>query len=107
MVAGIGLSSPAQASFEECDANMVCMWGNNDFVWLIGERGPGGGVVNLDSLVNDQMDSWGNRSTSNAAGYADANGSGDCQTFVAGQRDANVAPWNSDEITSWKTNGGC
>ena len=53
------------------------------------------------------MDSWGNRTTTNAAGYGSANGSGDCQTFGAGERDDNVSTFNSDEVSSWKTNGGC
>jgi hypothetical protein len=105
--AALGFAAPASASFAECDANRACMWGNNDFQWLIGERAAGGGLVNLTGDHNNQMDSWGNRTTRNAAGYGSTNGSGDCQTFSAGSRDNNVASWNSDEITSWKTNGGC
>lgn len=107
VLVGIGFASPAQASFSECDADRVCMWGNNDYHWLIGERGPGGGLVNLSGDKNNEMDSWGNRTARNAAGYGSTGGSGDCQTFKAGERDNNVASWNSDEISSWKTNGGC
>ena len=103
----IGVSGGAQAAFSDCDANRSCMWGNNDFVFLIGERAPGGGLVNLTGDANNQMDSWGNRTTVNSAGYGGANGTGDCQTFTAGSRDNNVAPWNSDEVSSWRTNRGC
>jgi hypothetical protein len=104
---GFGIATPVQAAFSECDANRSCMWGNNDFVFLIGERAPGGGLVNLTGDRNDQMDSWGNRTTTNSAGFGNANGGGDCQTFTAGQRDNDVAFFNSDEVSSWKTNGGC
>ena len=106
MTAG-GVAVSAQASFSECNANRSCMWGNNDFVFLIGERAPGGGLVNLAGDRNNQMDSWGNRTTVNSAGYGSANGGGDCQTFTAGSRDNNVATWNSDEVSSWRTNRGC
>ncbi len=84
-----------------------CIWGNNDYAWIIGERAPGGGLVNLSGEVNNQMDSWGNRTTVNSAGYDGANGGASCQTFSAGSRDNNVSFENSDEISSWKTNGGC
>lgn len=107
VLTGIGVSTSAQASFSECDANRVCMWGNNDFLWLIGERAPNGGLVALTGDANDQMDSWGNRTVVNAAGHEHSNGTGDCQTFQAGQSDNNVAFFNSDEVSSWRTNHGC
>jgi DNA-binding NarL/FixJ family response regulator len=34
-------------------------------------------------------------------------GSGDCQSWRAGTSDDNVSVFNSDEVSSWKTNGGC
>jgi hypothetical protein len=105
--AGALASAGAQASFSQCNANRSCLWGNNDFVFLIGERPPGGGLVNLTGDANNEMDSWGNRTTTNSSGYGSAGGSGDCQTFGAGQRDNNVAFFNSDEVSSWRTNAGC
>jgi hypothetical protein len=107
LLSGVGVAVNAQAAFSECNANRSCMWGNNDFVFLIGERAPGGGLVNLTGDRNNQMDSWGNRTTVNSAGYDGAGGAGACQTFAAGSRDNNVAPWNSDEISSWRTDRGC
>jgi len=44
----------AQASLDQCNSNRVCMWGNNDFKWLIGERAPGGGLVNLSGDRNER-----------------------------------------------------
>lgn len=68
VVGGLGLAAPAQAAFSDCDANKVCMWGSNGFVFMIGERDGGGGNENLSGDANNSMDSWGNRSTGNARG---------------------------------------
>jgi len=97
----------AQASLDQCNSNRVCMWGNNDFKWLIGERAPGGGLVNLSGDRNDEMDSWANRTVIDAAGYATSNGRGDCQTFGRISNNNNVSYWSSDEVSSWRTNRGC
>jgi Peptidase inhibitor family I36 len=107
VVTGVAVTVSAQASFSQCDANRVCMWGNNDFDWLIGERAPNGGLVSVTGDANDQMDSWGNRTVVNAAGHEHTNGSGDCQTFQFGSNDNNVNFFNSDEVSSWRTNHGC
>jgi hypothetical protein len=105
---GIGVSGGAQAAFSDCNAGRSCLWGNNDFIWLIGERAPGGGLQSFTGQDrNNQMDSWGNRTATNSAGYDGANGTGGCQTFAYGERDDNVAFYNSDEVSSWRTNGGC
>ncbi|MBA3310897.1 MAG: peptidase inhibitor family I36 protein [Nocardioidaceae bacterium] len=107
--AGVGGVQTAEAEFEDCNSGNVCMWGNNDYVWKIGERPKDGGVrsFDADSDRNDEMDSWANRTNLAAAAYSDAGGSGDCQTFHAASRDNNVAPWNSDEVSSWRTDQSC
>lgn len=99
--------SGAQAAFSECAPNRACLWGNNDYVYLLSTRAPGEGIINLGATTNDEMDSWGNRTTRNAAGYGYADGIGICQTFAAGRTDNNVASWYSDAVTSWQTNSGC
>lgn len=107
VASAVGAAQTARASFEQCPSNEVCLWGNNDFLWFIAHRSSGGGVAALTGEANNQMDSWGNRSTRNAAGYGNSNGTGDCQTFAAGSRDNNVAWFNSDEVSSWRTDRGC
>lgn len=107
-LAGAGASGGAQAAFSDCDPNRSCLWGNNDYVWLLSERQAGGGLLSFSGQDrNNQMDSWGNRTATPSAGYDGADGSGDCQTFEAGQRDNNVSFVNSDEVSSWRTNRGC
>ncbi|MDT0570620.1 hypothetical protein RM704_24710 [Streptomyces sp. DSM 3412] len=49
-----------------------------------------------------------NRSATHTGCMAEhSNGSGDKQDMHRNDTDDNVAPWNSDEITSWRTRNGC
>lgn len=100
-------TAPAQAAFEQCDSGRFCGWGNNDYLWLIIERNPGMPLANHGGDANNEMDSWANRSTTNARGYDGYNFQGRCLTFTKGERDNNLAPWNSDMISSTSTSGGC
>ncbi len=97
----------AQASFAQCDSTRVCGWGNNDYNWLIIERNSGLPLANHQGDANNELDSWANRSTQNARGYAEWNYGGDCMTFTRGDSDGHVAPWNSDEVSSTSTAAGC
>lgn len=97
----------AQAAFSQCDDNRVCGWGNNDFNWLIIERNSGLPLANHQGDANNELDSWANRSVTNARGYDGYNYQGECQTFWRGDSDNNVAPWHSDEVSSTSTSGGC
>lgn len=106
---GMAGATAAQASLSDCNANNMCMWGNNDFKWKIGERGDGSKTVTgLYGDRNDEMDSWANRSASyDGCMYSNANGKGDRMTMWRNSHDDNVAPWNSDQVSSWRTKGGC
>jgi hypothetical protein len=106
-LSGFSAAGGAQAAFSDCPSNRVCLWGNNDFVYLIAVKAPYEGLRSLSGDANNQMDSWGNRTGRNAAGYDYSNGTGDCQTFSAGSRDNNVNYWNSDEVSSFRTDRGC
>jgi len=110
-VVATAISAPgfAGGALSDCSSGHMCLWGNNDFQWMIADRAAGSGtIVNLTGEANDQMDSWANRSASyNGCGYGGANGTGDEQGFAANSNDNNVAPWNSDEVSSWRTRYGC
>jgi hypothetical protein len=105
-VVALGTVGAAQA-VEPCGTGRVCIYGNNDFAWKIGERDYGRPVANIAAQYNDEMDSWINRLNSNAAWYDDANGGGGCHTLNANSNDPNVSILNTDDLSSWKTNGGC
>lgn len=100
----------AQASLSQCTSTDTCIWGNNDFKWYLGSRNDGLGVGTLSGEANNEMDSWANRSSGSSAGYDDPTPDGDddgCQTWSAVSNDNNVSPFNSDEVSSWRTNRGC
>lgn len=97
------------AALSECDSNSMCMWGGDDFQWLIGERAHGSAAfADLSGGWDNQMDSWANRSaTYDGCMTGSANGGGDKQGMARAGNDNNVSPLNSDEVTSWRTSGGC
>lgn len=104
----LGFTSTAEAAFSDCDPGKVCLWGNNDFLWLLEERTAGSTtIVNLNGESNNETDSWANRGTQTGAGFDNAGGSGDCINFTAGQSDNNLAFWNSDEVSAWRTKNAC
>lgn len=110
MVEGTVLVIPgmAQASLAQCSGNNTCLWGNNDFDFYLTGKGENLGYSNLTSAQNDRMDSWANRSVSfSSCGRSNANGSGDGQTFARNSNDSNVNTFDSDEVSSYKTNGAC
>lgn len=110
MAAGMLVSvGPASAALSDCPSNYMCMWGNNDFKWMIGKRFHGNETIaNLSGDANDEMDSWANRSATHiGCMFEHAGGGGARQTMAKVSSDNNVAPWHSDEITSWRTKNGC
>lgn len=102
-------SGAATAALSDCGSGRMCMWGNNDYMWKIGDRAAGeGDFKNLSGDKNDAMDSWANKSGSYiGCMYGSANGTGDEQTMAKNSNDNNVSPLNSDEVTSWRTRYGC
>lgn len=107
--AAVAAPGVADAALSDCPSGHICLWGNNDYKWKIADRAAGSGTItNLGGDANNEMDSWANRSgTYRGCGYGGANGTGDRQTFNINSSDNNVAPWNSDEVSSWRTRYGC
>ncbi|MEU5826166.1 peptidase inhibitor family I36 protein [Micromonospora tulbaghiae] len=112
MIVGTGLvlvPGTASAALSDCDAAYMCLWGNNDYKWMLVERAQGSSTIqNLSGDANDEMDSWANKSTTHSGCmWKDANGSGDRQTLIRNSSDSNVSPANSDEVSSWRTAYSC
>jgi hypothetical protein len=112
MIVGSGLfvvPGMARAALQDCATDHMCMWANNNYGVMIGDRPHNqSNVVNLGSSENDRMDSWANRSAQYAGCmFSDAGGAGDRQTMSRNANDDNVNPANSDEVTSWRTANGC
>lgn len=53
------------------------------------------------------MDSWENRTSTKSAWYYNADGKGSCVNMNARSEDDNINVFDSDELTSWRTNRGC
>lgn len=104
-VAGSAIGQTAQAGSPLCGSNKVCIYANAGFDALIGQRGPGGGVQNVDSQDNDQMSSWENKTGTNARWYVSSNGVPPCYDMPSNSQNSQ-AEFN-DELSSWATNGSC
>lgn len=107
---GISAVGPAQAALSQCTGTLMCIWGNNDFAYALASKGDGQTLSRLYGGDDNEMDSWANRAPGNASGFDDPtpDGTNDgCMTFAAVSNDNNVAPWNSDILSSWRTNRGC
>lgn len=105
---GIGVAAAdASTRAENCGANRVCLYLNADFTGKFAERAPGGPVVNVSATYDNQMSSWRNLTNTDAAWYEDANGRGRCVTMGARTSDSSIDWSQDDELSSWKTSGGC
>ncbi len=107
-----GLAAPthAQAYLSDCNANHMCVWGLNDFRWMIAERYHGNSDW-LDPFTgeeNDENDSWANRSVTYTGCMAEhVDGGGDRLTMAEGSSDKDMAWFNSNETSSMRTKYGC
>ena len=103
------IAGTANAALTDCTGTQMCMWGNNDFVFLIAARTPlNSTIVNLTGDANNEMDSWQNRSpTYDGCMWANNDGTGDAQTSHKADSDNNVSPLNSDEVSSYRARVGC
>jgi hypothetical protein len=106
---GAAMSVPAGAALKDCPNNYTCIWNNNDFTGSRAHRAQGqGDYLNVPAANNNEMDSWANRSASYiSCGKHGENGTGAGQTWNRVSNDNNVAPWNSDQVSSWRTRYGC
>lgn len=112
IVGSIGLVTASQSiasAADGCDSNRVCIFDDNDFKNRLGQRPAGEGRKDMSSTLNDRMDSWKNRTSTNAAWYynfIDEN-SDNCRNMNKNSSDDNINVFNSDELSSWRTNRGC
>lgn len=100
-----GMSASAGSNL--CPADRACIYDHNNFVALLGTKGPSQGLTNVSQPANDSTDSWENKTARSGAWYHDANGEGDCHTMKPGEENPNLSVGPSDELSSWKTNGAC
>lgn len=116
VIAGVALTfsafaaaPPARAALSECPSSYLCLFGNNCFNWKIASLPHGQSAWrNLSGDYNDEMDSWANRSAvHDGCAAVNANSGGTRLALGRGASDGNVAPWNSDVISSYKSYNRC
>ncbi len=105
----VSVGSATAADIDNCASTSTCMWNSNDYQDKIAGRTHGDSDIKyVGDKANNKMDSWANNSnTYQSCGYDGSNGTGDAQDWEENQHDSNVAPWNSDEVSGWRTKYGC
>jgi hypothetical protein len=109
---GVVLAAPtvADAALSQCTGSKMCVWGNNDFNWLIAAQDHGQGVIDVFNDANgenNQADSWANRSGTYNGCLYDGQGTGALLTMGKTSNDNNVSVFDSDKTSSMRTNRGC
>jgi Peptidase inhibitor family I36 len=97
----------ADAGSASCPASKICLYADNNFKAFMGFRSAGQGISNISVNNEDALDSWENKSSTNAAWYKNLDGKGTCRTMLAKKEDNNISFLDSDTASSWKTDGAC
>ncbi|MFN8074554.1 MAG: peptidase inhibitor family I36 protein [Kineosporiaceae bacterium] len=97
----------AHAGSNLCRSGQACIYTDSNFVGLLDVKGPGSGLSNVGSALNDKTSSWENKTTRNGAWYEDTNAGGFCRNMNKGTEKASVGWGDDDELTSWKTTSNC
>lgn len=97
----------ATAGSNLCPSNSGCIYTDNNFVGLLGYKAAGATYSNVSSGANDKMDSWENKAYGAGAWWYDQNKQGKCYTMYARSDNPNLGVFPSDELSSWRMNGGC
>lgn len=111
-LSGVAAALPAHAALSQCGTDKMCVWGNNDYEWLIASQihGQGSWLDPFDNSVDEdnQQDSWANRSVTYTGCLADdVDGGGDRITMAKNSKDPNLAYFNSDSSDAMRTKNGC
>lgn len=102
----------AEAGISQCLSNKMCVWGNNDFEWLLTAQIHGQSswldTFNNGAGENNQNDSWANRSATYTGCLADyQDGGGKRMEMKAASSDSDLAWFNSNFADAIRTKGGC
>lgn len=109
---GVALVAPttAQAALSQCTGTKMCVWGNNNFVWLLAAQAHGQGVIdpfNNSQGEDGEADSWANRSGTYNGCLYDGHGTSPLKTMSRTSNDNNMLFLDSNRASSMRTNEGC
>lgn len=106
-VLAAGVTGPAIAGNSLCSSNRVCIYIDEGFIGLLGQRSPGGNLVDLSAGANDKMSSWENKTNARAAWYEHIGGGGACRNMEIQHERFIVDLDYNDMMSSWRTDHGC
>ena len=97
------------ADIDNCGSIRTCIYNDNNYQSKLASREHGQSEIRyVGDTATNRTSSWANNSgTYQSCGYDGANGTGDQQDWEENQHDDNLAPWNNDEVSSWRTKYGC
>jgi hypothetical protein len=106
---GVLTALPAHAVFNDCPDGSTCIWKDNNYTGTKDSRAPGHtNITPVSPALDNQMSSWANRSNiHDSCGYDSHDGGGDSQEWGFASEDNDVSFLNDNEVSSWRTMGGC
>jgi hypothetical protein len=108
-IGAVGIMPGLAQAVNGCEPNRVCIFDENNFLDRMGMRPAGEGRKDVSAANNDRTDSWKNNTGTNAAWYYNFTyeNADNCRNMPAHDQDSNLGVFNSDELSSWRTNRGC
>lgn len=105
----ISVGAASAHDIDNCSGTSTCLFDYNNWQNKVAGRTHGEGTIEyVGDGANNKMGSWANNSdTYKSCGYDGSNGTGDQQEWNENSHDSDVAPWNNNEVSGWRTKYGC
>lgn len=105
----LSVGAASAHDIDNCSGTQTCLFNYNSYQDRVAARTHGEDTIKyVGDGANNKMSSWANNSnTYKSCGYDGSNGTGDAQNWDENSHDSDVAPWNSDEVSGWRTKYGC
>lgn len=111
---GVGFSAftvnaAAAHDIDNCGVEATCIFDYNNYQNRVGQKSEGDAYFRyVGDAANNKNSSWANNSENhNSCAAQYTAGDGDQQSWPVDGHDPDQAPWNDNEVTSWRTSGGC
>jgi Peptidase inhibitor family I36 len=100
----------ASADIDGCTGTQTCLWDDANFQGKLASRTQGEATIkNLSASADNKTEAWANNSnTYKTCAWNGPNGTGDEDgSWHENTSNENLAPWNADVMSSWRTKWGC
>ena len=107
MVAGSAIAAQAFTPPPDCTGSLqVCIYKDANYVNQLGYRNVPFALQNISVANRNQLSSYANNSSSNAAWYSEVNGAGTCYNMPTKSKVDAYGLFDRDQAESWKS-GAC